>query len=317
MSSISKTFKKATKKVKKAAKKAGNAVADTAKDAADKTANVVTGAANSVANEVSREAQEMAREMEKLSRDAGRAAEQAYGEALAAGETAWNEVVELSERFLTDSLMELAEALAEDIYKKHLKLIQLMGEAGHALLKDPATSKDVQLLIDHSSHKRKDEQTQKSTASLSKHKAMQRTSDEAREKNLFSFSYGFGGGAAYGAGAEGCFGYVFDTPSVKQFMGFYGVGGVAGYSFGGSLSFQVGVWTSAPSGLAGPYLAVGVEVGDTAGGGAQVIFSMPTTEKAWKDVVLSGKLPFSGIVVSGGVGQDLGVSVSGGYTWVY
>lgn len=313
MSSISKTFKKATKKMKKSAKKAGNAVADTAKDAADKTANVVTGAANAV----SREAQDMAKEMEKLSRDAGRAAEQAYGDALAAGEAAWNDVVELSERFLTDSLMELAEALAEDIYKKHLKLIGLMGEAGYALMKDPATNKDVQVVIDDSSHKRKDEQTQKSTTSLSNHESMRRTSDEAREKNLFSISYGVGGGAAYGAGAEGCFGYVLDHPQMKQFRGFYGVGGVAGYTFGGSLSFQVGVWASAPSGLAGPYLAVGFEVGDKMGCGAQVIFSMPTTEKAWKDVVLSGKIPFAGIVVSAGVGQELGGSVSSGYTWVY
>ncbi|XXF78964.1 hypothetical protein P2318_04185 [Myxococcaceae bacterium GXIMD 01537] len=317
MSSISKTFKKATKKIKKTAKKAGDAVSDTAKDAANKTSNAVTGAANAVAHEVSREAQELTKEMDKLARDASKVAEQAYGEALAAGEAAWNEVVELSERFLTDALVEIAEALAEDIYRKHLKLIELMAEAGQTLLKDPATFKDVQLLIDHASHKRKDEQTRRSASSLSKHKAMQRTSDEAHEKNLFSFSYGGGGSGAYGVGAEGCFGYVFDLPDVKQFKGFYGVGGVAGYSFGASLSFQIGVWTSPPSGLAGPYLAVGVEVGDKVGGGAQVIFSMPTTEKAWQDVILSGKLPFSGIVVGAGAGQELGVSVSSGYTWVY
>ncbi|WP_257463362.1 hypothetical protein [Archangium lipolyticum] len=319
MSSIGKSFKKAFKKVKKTTKKAVNKVADTTKDVADKTANAVTGAAQTVSNEVGREAQELARDVEQLTRDTARFAEKAYAEALEAGEAAWDATVELTERFLTDALAELAEELAEDICRDHRKLIECMVETGHELLKDPASRKDVERLLDAAAHKRRDEKTEKTTDSLSKNKSMNRLGAEARGKDLITLSVGTGGGAAFMAGAEGSVGFAYDYPNKKQLRGYFGVGGVSGFSIGTSMALQIGAWGSMPSNLDGPYLAVAVELYVKGGGGIQVVFSLPTSESDWLDFAKGGKLKLklAGLVVSMGGGGEFSASVSAGYTWVY
>ncbi|MFP2959244.1 hypothetical protein ACLEPN_15725 [Myxococcus sp. 1LA] len=317
MSSLSKSFKKAVKKVKKSAKKAGNAVADTATQAADTVADT----AGTVTNQVSREAEQLAKDVDTLTRDAAKLAEQAYAESLAAGEAAWNEVVELSTRFLTDSLSDVAQALAEDVYRKHLALIEDMAETAYGLLQDPVRHKEVEFLVNQSAQKRKDANTDKTVASLSTDASLKRTGDSGRSKGLITISIGSGGAAAYGAGAEGCFGFAFDLPELKQLRGYYGVGGVAGFAKGASLDFQLGLWADAPSQLDGPELSVSLEASIKYGGGVQVVFKLPTTEREWTDFVTSGRLDLSGIVVSVGVGlsptPEVSATVGCGYTWVY
>ncbi|NVJ01950.1 hypothetical protein HV824_28035 [Myxococcus sp. AM009] len=320
MSSLSKSFKKAVKKVKKTAKKAGNTVVDTANKAAD----TVTGTAGTVSNQVSREAEQLAREVDTLTRDTAKLAEQAYAESLAAGEAAWNEAVELSTRFLTDALSDVAEALAEDVYRKHLALLESMAETGYALLTNPTRYKEVDFLVGQSSQKKKDEDTHKTVSSLSQDESVQRTGNDARSKGLGTLSIGSGGSMTFGGGVEGSVGIAFDHPEQQQLRGFYGCGGVAGVTKGVSMSFQFGVWADMPSKLAGPVLAVSLGAG--AGkfcGSTQVIFKMPVTEKEWTAFATSGRLDLAGLVISLGAElstfSDDGVSatVGCGYTWVY
>jgi len=327
MGSLSKSFNKAVKKARKSAKKAGNKVADSVKDATNQAGNAVAGAGEAASNALSREAQELGQEVDKLTRDVAKAAEQAYGEALAAGEAVYNEAMELAERFLSDALSEALEALAEDVYRKHFPLILRMSETGSALLKDPASRKDVERLADDSSHKRKDGDTQKSVSSLSKNESMRRTGEEARSKGLFTLSIGFGFGAARFGGGEGSVGYAFDVPEEKHLKGVFSVGAVAGYTSGASTTFQVGAWADPPSQLAGPYLAVSFDPGEKVFGagvssGVQVVFKMPTTEKEALDI-LQGKIDLAGLVVSLGSAVSFGngvpvsACVGAGYTAVF
>ena len=258
MSSLSKSFKKAVKKVKKTAKKAGNAVVDTA----NQTADAVTGTAGTVSHQVSREAEQLAREVDALTRDTAKLAEQAYAESLAAGEAAWNEAVELSTRFLTDALSDVAEALAEDVYRKYLPLIESMAKTGSALLTNPVRHKEVDFLVGQSSQKKKDEDTQKTVSSLSRDESVQRTGNDARSKGLGTLSIGSGGSGTFGAGVEGSVGVAFDHPAQTQLRGFFGIGGVAGITQGASMNFQFGAWADMPSKLAGPVIAVSLgEIG--------------------------------------------------------
>ncbi|AKQ63988.1 hypothetical protein A176_000900 [Myxococcus hansupus] len=320
MSSLSKSFKKAVKKVKKTAKQAGNTVANTANQAA----GAVTGTAGTVSNQVSREAEQLAREVDAITRDTAKLAEQAYAESLAAGEAAWNEVVELSTRFLTDALSDVAEALAEDVYRKYLPLIEDMAETGYALLTNPTRHQEVDFLVGQSSQKKKDEDTRKTVSSLSQDESVQRTGNNARSRGLGTLSIGSGGSGTFGAGVEGSVGVAFDHPAQTQLRGFFGIGGVAGITQGVSMNFQFGAWADMPSKLAGPVLAVSLGAG--AGkfcGGTQVIFKMPVTEKEWTAFATTGRLDLAGLVVC--LGAELsnfskdGVSatVSCGYTWVY
>ncbi|WP_434347735.1 hypothetical protein ACN6A1_06915 [Myxococcus virescens] len=320
MSSISKSFKKAVKKVKKTAKKAGNTVVDTANKAAD----TVTDTAGTVTNQVSREAEQLAREVDTLTRDTAKLAEQAYAESLAAGEAAWNEMVELSTRFLTDALSDIAEALAEDVYRKHLALLESMAETGYALLTNPTRRKEVDFLVRQSSQKKKDEDTNKTVSSLSQDESVQRTGHEARSKGLGTLSIGSGGSATFGAGPEGSVGIAFDHPGQTQVRGFFGFGGVAGATKGISMNFQFGAWADMPSKLAGPVLTVslGAGVGKFCGS-AQVVFKMPITEKEWTAFATSGRLDLAGLVmclgaeVSTFAKDGVSATVGGGYTWVY
>lgn len=322
--SLKKGFKKAKKSTKKAVDKASKATKDAAnkttnvaKDAANKTADAVTGAANTVAHGVIHEAQELGQQVEKLTHDTAQLAERAYSDALAAGEATWNEFVELSEQFLTDALSDIAEAMAEDVYRKHLKLLQVMAESGYELLTDPSTYKDVQRLLDMAARKQRDEDTTRTVNSLAKSKAMQRVAHEAQGKSLFSLSIGAGGSATFGAGAEGCIGLAFDHRDQKPMRGFFGVGGVAGFTAGTSMNLQLAAWTDPPSDLAGPYMAVALEDELLVGVGVQVIFKMPATEKAWKQLTTSWKPELAGIVVALSRSADLSACVSCGYTWVY
>jgi gas vesicle protein len=323
MSSLTKAFKKTVKKVKKSTKKAVNKVADTTKDVADKTANVakdtanktanaVTGAANTVAHEVERGATDLTREFEKISDDLGQVAEKAYRDALEAGESAWNEVVELSERWLTDALTELVVKVAEGIYRDHLALIESLFKAGHGLMEDPRSRKELERLFKHAASKKQDSESDKTVSSLAKSQDMNRSNEKAKKEGFGSMSFGFGGSLAYGAGGEGCYGFAFGLPDTSKIQGFFGMGGVVG-SVGGSGSLQIGVWFDEPKKLEGPYLAVGLEFETDVGGGIQIIFAMPKSEKEW----LSMDFKLAGIVVCVGGGGEASVAVSSGYTWTF
>ncbi len=312
MSSFTKAFKKTVKKVKKSTKKAVNKVADTTKDAANKTANAVTGAANTVAHEVERGTTDLTREFEKISDDLGHVAEKAYRDALEAGESAWNEVVELSERWLTDALTEIAVKVAEGIYRDHLALIESLCKAGHGLLEDPRSRNELERLFKHAASKKQDSESDKTVKSLAKSQDMKQSNEKAKKEGFGAMSFGFGGSLAYGAGGEGCYGFAFGLPDASKIQGFFGMGGVVG-SVGGSGTLQIGVWFDEPKKLEGPYLAVGLEFETEVGGGIQIIFSMPKSEKEW----LSMDFKLAGIVVCVGGGGEASVAVSSGYTWTF
>lgn len=328
MSSFSKSFKKSVKKVKKSTKKAVNKTANVAKDAANKTANVAKDAANktadvakdaanTVAHEVSRGATDLTRELDKLSDDVSEVAEKAYHEALEAGEAAWNEVVEFTERWLTDALAELAVKMAKDIYRDHLVLIENLFKAGHGLLEDPRSRKELELLVKCSASKKQSPESDKTVESLAKSNDTKQANKSAQDKGFGSMSFGFGGSHAYGAGAEGCFGFAFGLPNASNIGGFFGVGGVVG-SMGTSGTVQLGVWNCKPRELAGPYLAVSLEFESDIGGGVQIIFSLPKSEKEWQKLFTEKwMLDLAGIVVAVGGGGEVSVAVSSGYTWTY
>jgi hypothetical protein len=328
MSSFTKSFNKAVKKVKKSTKKAvnktanvakdaANKTADVAKDAANKTANAITGTANTVAHEVSRGATDLTRELDQLSDDVSKVAEKAYHEALEAGESAWNEVVEFTERWLTDALSDLAVKMAEDIYRDHLVLIEHLFKAGHGLLEDPKSRKEIEQLVKFSASKKQNSESDKTVTSLAKSNDMKQANKTAQDKGYRCMSFGFGGSHAFGAGAEGCIGFAFGLPNASNIGGFFGVGGVVG-SMGTSGSIQMGVWNCKPKDLAGPYLAVSLEFESDIGGGVQIIFSLPKSEKDWQELFTEKwMLDLAGIVVAVGGGGEASVAVSSGYTWTY
>lgn len=310
MSSLSKKFKKAGKKLKKGTKKATKAVSDTAKDAADG----VSDAAKKVAQTAEMTAERAVHEGERIGAEASKFAAEAYDDALELGEAAWDATLEAIERYLTDDLADLLIDAAMDVYRDSRKLVDTLASAGRSILADARGAADFARVITSAAAKKKDAKALESVRSLALRPEMQAVAAVAgRFKTL---SYGSGGSAAYGVGAEGCYGFAHTLPDAPTIAGFYGVGGVAN-AVGAAAAAQFAAWSPKPGDLAGPYLAVTLEVEIAVGGGVQVVFAVPATEAEWLAIV-SGKVPAPvGIVVFLGGGGELSASLSGGYTWVF
>ncbi|MBZ5707883.1 hypothetical protein [Nannocystis pusilla] len=315
---IGKSFKKATKSIKKSTKKVTKGVSDATKkatdavsDAAEKGVDAVSDAAKQAADAAAKGA----REAERIGAKAAAIADNAYDDALRLGEAAWNETVAALERWLTDGLTEILLAAAEAFVGRSGALIDAMVAGGRALLADPKAAAEFERVVVAAAGKKMEAGAQEAMRSLVRRPELRAVVDKAGQ--FATLSLGLAGSAAYGAGAEGCFGYAARMPEATVIGGFYGVGGVA-VSVGGSTSAQLGVWSPRPADLKGPYFAVTVEVEVKGGGGVQVIFALPADEAGWLALV-SGKIdPWPvGLVVFLGGGGELSASVSGGYTWVF
>jgi len=297
---IGKAFKKAGKKLKKGTKKATGAV----KDAADKVADGAKQGADAAGSA-----------LERAGEQAGALAESAYDEALQLGESAWNETLTALERWLEDGLVDLLIDAAMATVRGQKALIDAMVAGGTALLADAKGAADFERMITAAAGKQRDAATLASVKALARRPELQVIADTCGKFAMLSL--GGGGSAAYGAGAEGCFGYACSLPDAAAIGGFFGVGGVAN-SVGASLADQLGVWTPRPADLKGPYFAVTVEVTVGPGAGLQVVFAVPDDEAGWLALVSGKTTPAPvGIVVSFSGGAELSASVSGGYTWVF
>ncbi|MDC0670025.1 hypothetical protein [Nannocystis radixulma] len=304
---IGKSFKKATKSIKKSTKKVTKGVSDAAKKGADAVSDAAEKGVDAM--------EKGAREAERIGTRAAAIADSAYDDALRLGEAAWNETIAALERWLSDGLTEILLAAAEALVGRSGALIDAMVAGGRALLADPKAAAEFERVIVAAAGKQMEAGAQEAMRSLVRRPELRAVADEAGQ--FATLSLGLAGSAAYGAGAEGCFGYAARMPDATVIGGFYGVGGVA-ISVGASTTAQLGVWSPRPAGLKGPYFAVTVEVEVQGGGGVQVIFALPADEAGWLALV-SGKTDPSpvGLVVFLGGGGELSASVSGGYTWVF
>lgn len=297
---IGKAFKKAGKKLKKATHKATGAV----KDAADKVADGAVQGADVAGSTLAR-----------VGAQAGALAESTYEDALRLGESAWNETLAALERWLDDGLVDLLLAAAMATVRGQKALIDAMVAGGTALLADARGAAEFERVVLAAAGRQRDAATLASVKALAGRPELRAIA--ATCGKFATLSLGGGGSAAYGAGAEGCFGYACTLPDAAAIGGFFGVGGVA-VSIGASLGDQLGVWTPRPADLKGPYFAVTVEVAVGPGAGLQVVFAVPDDEAGWLALVSGETTPAPvGIVVSLSGGGELSASVSGGYTWVF
>lgn len=311
---IGKAFKKAGKKLKKGAKKATGAVKDAAKDV-EKGVDKGIDAAKDVAKDAGKGLDAAVADVEKLGNKTAALAEDAYEDALRAGEAAWNATVDALERWLVDDLADILLDAAMDIYKSQRKLIDSMLDAGRALIVDPKASAEFERMVTSAAGKKRDAGAHDSVRALVKIPEIQAITKYCGKYDTLSL--GLASSAAYGIGAEGCFGYGATLPDAKTIGGFFGVGGVA-VSVGGAVTAQLGTWNVKPADFKGPYFAATLEVEVEGGGGISIVFPLPASEADWLNLVTGKTKPGPcGIVVFVGGGGEVSACVSGGQTWVF
>lgn len=315
---IGKTFKKAGKKLKKGTKKATKGVTDAAKKGADAVADAAkegAGAVADAAEQAAKTAERAAREAERIGDRAAAIADTAFDDALRLGEDAWNQTIAALERWLVDELAEILLAAAEALVNRSRALVDAMIAGGHALLADARGAADFERVVTAAAAKKVDAGAKDAMRALMQRPEIRAIVDRAGKFDTLSL--GLAGSAAYGAGAEGCFGYAATMPDARTIGGFFGVGGVAA-SAGASTTAQLGVWSPLPADFKGPYFAATLELEVTGGGGVAVCFALPADEAGWL-ALASGKIDPTpvGISVFLGGGGEVSASVSGGYTWVF
>jgi hypothetical protein len=305
MSSFSKAFKKVTKSVKKTADKATHAVSQ----GANQAANAVSQGVSQAAGQAAGIAQETASAISKT-------AQQTYEAALDAGVSAYNQVQDQIEKWINDAALDLLVKAATSAYDKNRRVVSDLARSMNGLLSDPAAHAQLEILGKDAAGKKHDPQTDQHVKALASSPQMAPANSSASSSGWGSISIGYGGNAAYGAGGEGSYGYAYQLSKLGV-GGFFSLGGVLG-AMGGSVNVQLGVWAPPPSGLAGPYLAVELEVEIEGGGGIQVIFPLPATDDAWQNLV-TGKASLDpvGIVIFAGGGEEVSAALGGGYTWIF
>jgi hypothetical protein len=312
MSSFTKAFKKVKKSVKKTAKQTAGAVSQTANQAA----SAVSQTAGQATNAVSHAANQAAGFTQDAASAIGKTAQETYEAALDAGVSAYNQVHDQIEKWVNDALLEQLVKIASAAYDKNRRVVSDLARSMNALLANPATHAQLEVLGKQAAGKKHDPKTDQQVKAMASSPQLAPANKSASSAGWGSISIGYGGSAAYGVGGEGSYGYAYQL-SALGVGGFFSLGGVLA-SAGASVTLQLGVWAPAPSGLAGPYLAVELEVEIEVGGGVQVIFALPATDAAWQDLI-TGKASLApvGIVVVAGGGGEVSAALGGGYTWTF
>lgn len=128
--------------------------------------------------------------------------------------------------------------------------------------------------------------------------------ERAASKSIASFAIEFGGGAALVIGGEGAIGAAIGLPNMTDVAGYGSVGVSIGASEGASGDVAIGLNTSAPKDSGGAYLSVSVEADIGVGGGVVVSYNLPD-------------LSFGGFMIPVSAGEEINVSVGGGYTFMF
>ncbi len=263
---------------------AGRAVSNEVKKGANAVSNTVVDAGNTATNATSNFASDSFNKVVKTSETEFRNATEEINNLLNSGEKA------------------LLKATATKKVKEYAHIIKALISAWPKVL--ISHSNDINILRTAASHKQPgNDHTRTAMSTIVTSQEMSGPVSDAASKSLASFAIEFGGNVAEGVGLEGAFGYAIGIPNVTD-LAFYGTVGLSiGASIGGSVDAAIGLIPSSPKNSGGPYIAVVVEGDLDVGGGVVVSFNLPD-------------FSFGGITIPLSAGEEINVSVGGGYTFI-
>lgn len=133
---------------------------------------------------------------------------------------------------------------------------------------------------------------------------LRETLAEAANKSIASFAVEFGGNVADVASVDGAVGFAIGLPNITIVKGYGSVGLSLGAAAGASADLALGLNTSSPEDSGGPFIAFIVEGDLDVGGGIAVSFNLPD-------------LSFGGFTIPVSAGEEINLSVGGGYTFIF
>ncbi len=133
---------------------------------------------------------------------------------------------------------------------------------------------------------------------------LRETLSEAANKSIASFAVEFGGNVADVLSVDGAIGFAAGLPNITNVKGYGSVGLSLGASAGASGDLALGLNTSSPEDSGGPFIAFILEGDLDIGGGIVVSFNLPD-------------LSFGGFTIPVSAGEEVNLSVGGGYTFIF
>jgi len=127
---------------------------------------------------------------------------------------------------------------------------------------------------------------------------------KAASKSIKSFAVEFGGNVAAVESVNGALGFVTELEKITNVRRYGSVGLSLGASVGAAGSLALGLYTSSPEDYGGPFIASTLQGVFEIGGGVVVSFDLPD-------------LSFGGFAIPVSVGEEVNISVGGGYTFIF
>ena len=127
---------------------------------------------------------------------------------------------------------------------------------------------------------------------------------QAAGKSIKSFAVEFGGNVATVTGVNGALGFVAELQKIANVKRYGSVGLSLGASVGGAGNLALGLYTSSPENYGGPFIASTLQGAFEIGGGIVVSFDLPD-------------LGFGGLAIPVLIGEEINISVGGGYTFIF
>jgi len=127
---------------------------------------------------------------------------------------------------------------------------------------------------------------------------------QAAGKSIKSFALEFGGNVAAVTNVNGALGFVVELQRITNVRRYGSVGLSLGASVGAAGNVALGLYTPSPEDYGGPFIASTLQGAFEIGGGIVVSFDLPD-------------LSFSGFAIPVSVGEEVNISIGGGYTFIF
>lgn len=281
---------------------AANTVADGVTTAANTVAGGVTTAVTAVGNVTVEGADAVAEGVTTAADTLAKGGSEAFEDAVNAGETAFDDV-----RHSLEKAMEAGElAIIGPAGKKTIEELKgLINEVKSAWdTVSSELSSEVEIIRSVASGKQISDRAKSAMSTICKHPEMGSALGGFFAKSYASFGIEFGGSVAAGVGGEAALGIVAGLPDLADIRGYGSVGLSVGAEAGAEGDVALVFNLSSPEDSGGAYVSLIFSLEVDVGGTVVVSFNLPD-------------FSLGGISIGLGAGEEAGIAVGGGYTFIF
>jgi hypothetical protein len=197
---------------------------------------------------------------------------------------------------------DVLKALAASKIQEYADIIKSLVKAWPRVLS--RLGSEIDLLRSEASQKGVSPKVVKAMKRIAKSPELRNPLRQAAGKSIKSFAVEFGGNVATVAGVNGALGFVAELQKIANVRRYGSVGLSLGASVGAAGNLALGLYPASPEDYGGAFIATTLQGAFEIGGGIVVSFDLPD-------------LGFGGLAIPVLIGEEVNISVGGGYTFIF